>query len=230
MRAFFALLLLPLVASAQDMPLFTFTKPGEGWVKAEGKAPDREFAVLKREKDKGGQVQSEFAVGGDRFRVTYFHRLPLLEAATSYSQLERPESGHLTAAVRTADKGTVYAGFSSEPAVWAFTPDKEGKLTNGAPYAPLRVGKGYDNSKEARDLLKAHPLTLPVHELALDSAGRLYAATSQDLQVFDPTGRPCGVLSLPAKGKVDAMTWEGQGKDTLTIWIDGRKWTRAMKP
>ena len=231
--ALMALLLLPLVASAQDMPLFTFTKSGEGWVKAEGKKPDSRFAEGEAEWLKGGLTKSSIPVGGQKFALEYFHRVPSDPRpgeVPDLSQLPRPQGERLLSAVVTADKGTVYAGFLTESAVWAYTPDKDNKLTNGAPYAPLRVRKAYDNSPEARRDAKAKPPTLAVHELTLDTAGRLYAATSQDLQVFDPTGRLSGVLTLPAKGKVEAMAWEGKEKDTLAMWIDGKKWTRAMKP
>jgi hypothetical protein len=228
MRVLLALLLLPLAASAQDMPLFTFTKSGEGWVTSEGKKPVK--AAVETKSYKGGWREVTLTIGEDRYTVDHYHQRPLMERPYTWADLKRPQSADLNARVRTSDKGTVYVGFSSETAVWAFTPDKDNKLVNGAPYAPLRIRKGYDNSKGTRDKMKASPPTLAVHELALDTAGRLYAATSQDLQVFDPTGWLSGVLTLPAKGKVDAMAWEGKKRDTLAVWIEGVKWTRAMNP
>jgi hypothetical protein len=222
--ALVALLLLPLVASAQDMPLFTFTKSGEGWVnpnRVEG--IDYVDALVLYLFDKV-EADFKFRNGGDKYSLAY---------PNNTSLRDRPRKGprgKITAVTRTPDKGTVYVAFDDDDSVWAFTPDKDNKLTNGAPYAPLRIRKGYDNSDEARRKQKVTPPTLAVHELTLDSAGRLYAATSQDLQVFDPTGRLSGVLTLPAKGKVEAMTWEGKEKDTLAMWIDGKKWTRTMKP
>jgi hypothetical protein len=230
-----ALLLAPTVASAQDMPLFTFTKPGEGWVKADGKKPDAGFAEERGESLKGGQKNSHLVIGGERYAITYFNSIPLMEpkkpdGKLDLSDIPHPQSERIAAAVRTADKETVYVGFSHETAVWAFTPDEAGKLTNGAPYAPLRVRKGYDNSKAVFDKQKANPPLTAVTALSLDSAGRLYAATEQDLQVFDPTGRLSGVLTLPEKGKVESIAWEGKEKDTLAVWVGEQKWTRKMNP
>lgn len=233
--ALVALLLAPAVASAQDMPLFTFTKPGEGWVKADGKKPDAGFAEERGESLKGRQKNSHLVIGGEQYAITYFNSIPLMEpkkpdGKLDLSDIPHPQSKRVAAAVRTADKGTVYVGFTGENAVWAFSPDKDNKLVNGAPYAPLRVRKAYDNSKQARDNLKTDPPRLAVTALSLDSAGRLYAATEQDLQVFDPTGRLSGVLTLPEKGKVESIVWEGKDKDTLAVWVGEQKWTRKMNP
>lgn len=229
--ALVALLLAPAVASAQDMPLFTFTKPGEGWVKGDGKPPEK----AKRERQrKKGIWEEVLAIGEDRYVVEYWDALPIMPEQPpgkfKWTELKRPDSSELLAYVRTPDKGTVYVGFSSETAVWAFTPDKDNKLVNGAPYAPLRVRKAYDNSKQARDKMIADPPRLAVTALSLDSTGRLYAATEQDLQVFDPTGRLSGVLTLPEKGKVETIAWEGKEKDTLAAWVGEQKWTRKMNP
>jgi sugar lactone lactonase YvrE len=70
-----------------------------------------------------------------------------------------------------------------------------------------------------------------VSALLLDPAGRLYAATPNDLQVFDPTGRLSGVLTLPEKGKrVEILRWEGPKNDVLAAWSGEQKWTRKMNP
>jgi hypothetical protein len=229
--ALFIVLLAPTVASAQDMPLFTFTKPGEGWVKADGKKP----SIDHTEKAQGNAKAREYPeVCGSKFTLYLRNRSSILKSVPSNKFEEErhwpDDNSHPSALVATPDGGTVYVGFSSEAAVWAFTPDEAGKLTNGAPYAPLRVRKAYDNSKDARIKLNTDPPRLAVTALSLDSAGRLYAATEQDLQVFDPTGRLSGVLTLPEKGKVETMAWEGKEKDTLAVWVGEQKWTRKMNP
>lgn len=225
MRPFIALLLLPLAAVAQDMPLGTFTKPGEGWVRPERvEGIDYVDALILRQS--GGKVEADFTFrsGGDRYSLKYQDDTSLLDRP------RKAPSGIVTAVTRTADKSTVYVAFDSDDAVWAYIPDKTGGLVNGAPYAPLRVRKGYDNSLEARRSLKLRPPALAVNELITDPAGRLYAATEQDIEVFDTTGRLSGVLALPEKGKVVGMAWEGKEKKTLAMWIGKQKWTREMRP
>jgi len=89
--------------------------------------------------------------------------------------------------------------------------------------------------------LVASAQDMPLHTFTKDGEGwvrpdrvegsitsMLYAATSEDLQVFDPNGRLSGVLTLPVKGKVEAMVWEGTEKYTLAMWIGKQKWTRRM--
>lgn len=229
--ALVALLLTPAVASSQDMPLFTFTKPGEGWVKAKDNKPegndDENPGPLLHESQRKIMTVT-LGIGTDRYTVEY--DVGVYKEDKLSGLYQKHPRGTVKAYTRTADKGTVYVGFSQDTAVWAFTPNKDNKLVNGAPYAPLRVRKAYDNSKQARDKQKANPPLTTVTALSLDSAGRLYAATEQDLQVFDPTGRLSGVLTLPDKGKVESMAWEGKEKDTLAVWVGEQKWTRKMNP
>jgi hypothetical protein len=133
------------------------------------------------------------------------------------------------------DGATVFAGYPDRAAVWAYplTKDLAPDMAAGAPYAPLRIVEGYDNSREAREKRKAHPPTLAVLALTVDPAGRIYAATKKDIQVFDPTGRLCGVLPLPKPGTVTAIAWHREGGtdgvSKLSIGLDGTTWQREMK-
>lgn len=61
--------------------------------------------------------------------------------------------------------------------------------------------------------------------LATDKDGRVYAAADIGVQVFDPTGRLCGVLTPAALGKPEQLAFEG---DTLTVWIGDAKYERKL--
>ena len=154
--------------------------------------------------------------------VVEFVPIPGLDAKTS-------------CAVRTKDGATMYAGYTDRAAVWAYPVKTDGKpdLTAGAAYAPLRIVEGYDNSREAREKRKTNPPTLAVTALMVDSAGRLYAGTSKGIQVFDPTGRLCGVIPLPKPGTVNAIAWGREagtdGVSTLSIDLSGTTWERQMR-
>jgi enterochelin esterase family protein len=87
-------------------------------------------------------------------------------------------------------------------------PKKGGKPQ---PYAPLRVKRG----EKSIDVLG----------LTTDKDGRIYAATEIGVQVFDPTGRLCGVMTTP-KGKAEWFVFEG---DTLTLWIGETKYARKLR-
>lgn len=125
-----------------------------------------------------------------------------------------PGLGAATAMVSSPDGGTVFAGVAGGRHVWAFRVGSSGEMVNPEPYCPLRLRKG--------------TTSLSVSALTVDSAGRIYAATPKNIQVFDPTGRLSGVLLLPASGPPLALDWEGESRHTLVVWIAGKKFTRVM--
>lgn len=77
-------------------------------------------------------------------------------------------------------------------------------------YCPLRIQRGQ----------KGGGCTA----LTTDRDGRIYAATELGVQVFDPTGRLCGVMTAP-DDKADLMAFEG---DKLIIWIGNTKYARKL--
>ena len=79
------------------------------------------------------------------------------------------------------------------------------------PYCPLRVKRGEKPSVTA---------------LLTDKDGRIYAATPLGVQVFDPTGRLCGVLAPTETGPATAMAFVG---DTLVVWVDEARYARKLK-
>lgn len=117
-----------------------------------------------------------------------------------------------SATVRSADGHTVYVGFSKGTFLHAHALTKDGGLDQGRPYAPLRLRTGSPD--------------IAVHGLAADKDGRIYAATDIGVQVYDPTGRMCGVLTPAAEGKPEALAFEG---DQLTLWIGDTKFARTLR-
>src|SRR6185295_9736350 len=88
---------------------------------------------------------------------------------------------------------TLLVGDAAERYVWAFRIEKDGSIGPGDRYCRLRVPKDDRLKKE-------WPATAGRSEtsaLTVDGAGRFYAATSIGIQVFDPTGRLCGVMTAP---------------------------------
>lgn len=126
-----------------------------------------------------------------------------------------PDLGPAVATVTTADGGTLYAAAKAGRHVWAFRLGQDGQAKDPAPYCPLRLKKGAE--------------TLTVTDLTTDTAGRIYAATPDGIQVFDPTGRLSGVLLLPEVGTPNRLGWEGEQRDQLIVWIGPKKYGRFMK-
>src|SRR5262249_33093459 len=100
-----------------------------------------------------------------------------------------------TGLVFWADGGTLVVGSATAPSLWAFRVHKDGSLDAGERYYPIRTRPKQPSGTAG---------------LTIDRDGRLYAATSLGVQVFDPTGRMSGVL-LPAN----------PGKPTTEVYFGG---------
>ena len=94
------------------------------------------------------------------------------------------------------DKGSLLIGDAADKYIWVYRIDKDGLLSAGEKYMTMRV------LPYVAPTLKEKPKTEPrsdVSAICFDSAGRTYAATNIGVQVFDPTGRLCGVLTNPSR-------------------------------
>ena len=116
------------------------------------------------------------------------------------------------AAVKSHDGTTLFVGLADQKFVWAYRMNLENKPESGAAYCALRVPKSTGSTS--------------VTSLAIDASHRVYAATPLGVQVFDPTGRLCGVLHSPAPGTLENLSWEGE---KLTVWIGEKKYIRTVR-
>lgn len=122
-------------------------------------------------------------------------------------------AGHLSARrAISVDGGTVFEVKPGERFLWAAPATAPGIPTGPfKPYAPLRTKRGEKS--------------IAVGGLAVDRDGRVYAATELGVQVFDPTGRLCGVLTPAAPGAPTGLVFEG---DALVMWIGKTKYARKL--
>ena len=117
-----------------------------------------------------------------------------------------------TVATYSPDRGTIFVVVPGERFLWAAATHPNGApVALPKPYAPLRLPRGEKS--------------IAVLSLGTDKDGRIYAATNLGVQVFDPTGRLCGVLTPAAEGVPEHMVFEG---DKLTLWIGATKYTRKL--
>lgn len=72
---------------------------------------------------------------------------------------------------------------------------------------------------------------LAVGGMTFDRDRRLYVATATGVQVFDPTGRLCGELLPPERGKkVKDVAFGGKGRDKLFVLSEsGKVFSRKVK-
>ena len=98
------------------------------------------------------------------------------------------------------DQGTLAVSDAKGTNVWTFRINADGSLAAKAPYATMRLPidqKGEFKFNNPPPYLAASG----GDGMCSDSLGRYYVATALGVQVFDPTGRLCGVLSKPVADK-----------------------------
>jgi sugar lactone lactonase YvrE len=128
-----------------------------------------------------------------------------------YAGTADPKGMTPSVTVLSPDGATLFVGYPEGRAVWAFRFVKDVGVSAGAPYCPLRLSRSQDK--------------IAVTALTVDKDGRIYAATEISVQVFDPTGRLCGVLTPAAEGTPTRLEFEG---DRLTMWIGDTKYARKL--
>lgn len=151
----------------------------------------------------------------------------------------QPQSGDVPAAPKPADvpKGslpvkeptcaavalggsTLLVADAADRYVWAFRIEKDGTLGPGDRYCRLRV-QGDDRKKKDTppEMYRAEPSAM-----CTDAANRTYVATNLGVQVFDPTGRLCGVFTAPP-GRVAGLWFAG---DRLFARAGDKVYARRM--
>lgn len=121
------------------------------------------------------------------------------------------ESQALGGLVGWSDGGTLVVGEAGGKHLLTYRIRSDGTLDGRERYYPLRV-RGKDPSE--------------VRQLTVDASGRLYAATREGVQVYDPTGRMSGVLVSPGRAAVTAVALVGE---RLYIVCEGKLWWRKTK-
>ncbi|WP_407699820.1 alpha/beta hydrolase-fold protein [Stieleria sedimenti] len=115
------------------------------------------------------------------------------------------------------DGGTLAVSDSGGESTWTLRVNPDGSLDAKMPTMPMRLAidaKGEFKFNEAPPYLTASR----GDGMAVDKAGRYYVTSSVGVQIFDPTGRPCGVLPTPDPTKpLTSCTLAGANHDTLYV-------------
>lgn len=167
-----------------------------------------------------GVKPNDLAVTGDGF---------ILFTETGKSQVVRidPRTGEVTAVdtgiakpngiALSNDGGTLAVSDHGGPHTWTFRVNAGGMLDAKMPTMPMRLridSKGEFRFNEPPPYVAASR----GDGMAVDKVGRYYVTSDLGVQIFDPTGRPCGLLP-----KVDAdqplTTCMLAGSDHSTLFI-----------
>jgi sugar lactone lactonase YvrE len=113
------------------------------------------------------------------------------------------------------DQGTLVVADMKGANLWAFRIEADGSLKFKQPYYTMQVPAG--------------KLESGADGMAVDSAGRIYVATQSGLQMFDPTGRLCGVIAKPQNAWLSNVTFAGKNLDTLYVTSSNKVYKRKVK-
>jgi sugar lactone lactonase YvrE len=233
-------MLLVNATSAQDMPLSQIIAEDHSWTLVKGGYSKIEALIA----DPNGRVRVIYGQGMDlvgtdgkvhirhdadsdvklphqarmRRGLTYLIReddpplVSLLQQNTP--AIETPGVNRPAGLALSPDDSTLFVGDAAGKAVWAFRVEKDGSLTAGEPYCPLQL------KPEQKESGVACVLT--------DVVGRIYAGTPLGVQIFDPTGRLCGVLTNPNGGTVNALAFGGTDRNVLYMACGDKLYSRQM--
>ena len=65
--------------------------------------------------------------------------------------------------------------------------------------------------------------------MATDTRGRFYVATTLGVQVFDPTGRECGLLTKPSEKAITSVTLAGPKREYLYVTAADKIFRRKVQ-
>ncbi|MFN9038116.1 MAG: alpha/beta hydrolase-fold protein, partial [Planctomyces sp.] len=117
----------------------------------------------------------------------------------------------------TADGGTLAVSDYGGGYTWMFRIRSDGTLDAKMPVMPMRL----PINQQGEFRMGAAPPYLEASKgdgMAVDAAGRFYVTSSVGVQVFDPTGRPCGVLPVVHRDQ-PLTTCILAGSDFNTLYI-----------
>lgn len=115
------------------------------------------------------------------------------------------------------DGGTLAVSDYGGEFAWMFRVNSEGKLDAKMPVMTMRLP--IDEAGEFKPQAPPPYRTASLGDgMAVDKSGRYYITSALGVQIFDPTGRPCGVLPKPNRDQpLTTCTLAGPQHSTLYI-------------
>jgi sugar lactone lactonase YvrE len=121
----------------------------------------------------------------------------------------------VTGLVFWPDQGTLVVADAATPFLWTCRVEKDGTLSTKDHYYQLRH--------------RGNQFWPGTTALVMDRDNRLYAATDLGVQVFDPTGRLCGVLTKPENEPLTALAFGGADFGQLYLACGNKLYARTLQ-
>jgi sugar lactone lactonase YvrE/enterochelin esterase-like enzyme len=127
------------------------------------------------------------------------------------------------------DGGTLAVSEYRGEHVWVYRIEVDGTLSAKTPYMTLRLP--IDSRGEFRfGEPPPYDITSRADGLCTDWRGRYYVTSALGVQVFDPTGRMCGVLNRPqASAPLTSCALGGVDKDVLFVTNGDKVYSRRLR-
>ncbi len=127
------------------------------------------------------------------------------------------------------DQATLAVSESQGHHVWAYRINPDGSIDAKTPYMTLR--RPIDPKAESKSQeLPPYLARSGGDGMTSDTLGRYYVTSLVGVQVFDPTGRLCGVLDKPQRDKgVTSCVLAGEKRDTLFVTSGDKIFRRKVQ-
>lgn len=112
--------------------------------------------------------------------------------------------------------------------VWTFRVEENGDLTAKMPYMAMRTAPDTEAS-DKRMRAPGYKTASGGDGMATDTRGRFYVATTMGVQVFDPTGRECGLLTKPSDKAITSVTLAGPKHGFLYVTAADKVFRRRVQ-
>ena len=112
------------------------------------------------------------------------------------------------------DQGTLAVSDYAGVAAWAFRIEANGDLGARMPVFPYRDFGNTVNSKG--------------DGMTSDTTGRWYVSTQAGVEVYDPNGRPVGLILAPTSAPITSATLSGPGLNWLFVLTQGKIYKRQV--
>ena len=151
------------------------------------------------------------------FTETGKKQITLIDLATKTVRVADTGLANPNGITFSPDQGTLAVSEHRGGFVWTFRIAADGTLDAKSPFMAMR--RPIDPAGEFRS--QQPPPYKPEARgdgMTTDTLGRTYVTTALGVQVFDPIGRMCGVVSLPQRGK-DVISCTLSGPDRGYLYV-----------